>query len=370
MIKVSLRKKVIGICLLFLILFFLAACEKDQEVNSEVDINPTSTPVPTADVALEEEIEEESEEEEYALRNFVFPASGVRPYAVMIDNAGPRTLPQGGLHLAQIIYEIIVEGGETRFMPLFWEQDATMIGPVRSSRHYFLDYVMEHDAIYAHIGWSPMAQRDISTFGISNINGAGDVFWKLTKDRNNWQDTYTSMERLKNYVDRTNFRKTTEVEQVFKYSDKPVELLDGKDAEKIKLTYSWVMSSSFTYDPEKKIYLRDRRDAPHMERVSEEQLTAKNIIVQKVRNYPIKDDYAGRQEVVTVGSGEGYYITNGKYIEITWSKGSRREKTRYLDKEGNEILLNPGQTWIQIFPTTAKVEITNLDINEDISSPS
>ena len=94
-----------------------------------------------------------------------------------------------------------------------------------------------------------------------------------------------------------------------------------------------------------------------MERITGEQLTAKNIIIQKAKNYTIKGDDAGRQEVNTVGSGEGYFISNGKYINITWSKKSRTDQTKYFDSEGKEIELNPGQTWIQITPTSGKVTI-------------
>ena len=42
---------------------------------------------------------------------------------------------------------------------------------MRSSRHYYLDYALENDAVYVHWGWSPQAQSDISSLGINNING-------------------------------------------------------------------------------------------------------------------------------------------------------------------------------------------------------
>lgn len=355
------RKKEILTFFLFLMLLLFSACRSNETLNEHLIENETPTPLAgdktSEQLEQQEEGEEQKEEKSYALRNFKIPAEGTRPHAVMIDNAGPRVLPQGGLNLAQVIYEVVVEGGETRFMSIFWDQDPTMIGPVRSSRHYFLDYSMEHDAIYVHIGWSPMAQRDIPNFGINNINGAAGVFWDITDDPYNWQDSYTSMEKIKSYIKKTGFRTTTEVEPAFLYSDEPILLEDGKRAEKINLNYSWVMSSSYEYDVEKEVYFRFRKDEPHMERVSEEQLSAKNIIIQLVRSYPIKGDNAGRQEVDTVGSGSGYYITNGKHIEITWSKSSRKGKTEYFDKEGNEILLNPGQTWIQIFPTNGTLEI-------------
>ena len=93
-----------------------------------------------------------------------------RPIAVMIDNHN-QAWPQAGLNQAYLVYEIIVEGGETRLMALFKGVNVDKIGPVRSSRHYFLDYAMENDAIYAHYGWSPQAENDIKRYSINNLNG-------------------------------------------------------------------------------------------------------------------------------------------------------------------------------------------------------
>ena len=107
-----------------------------------------------------------------------------RPIAVMIDNHN-GAWPQAGLNQAYMVYEIIVEGGETRLMALFKGVTVDKIGPVRSSRHYFLDYAMENDAIYAHFGWSPQAKSDISKYSINNINGiteSSSTFWRV-KDK-------------------------------------------------------------------------------------------------------------------------------------------------------------------------------------------
>ncbi len=83
-----------------------------------------------------------------------------RPIAVMIDN-NTNAWPQAGINDAYMVYEIRVEGGETRLMALFKNVDLEKIGPVRSSRHYFLDYVMENDAMYAHFGASYIADEQI-----------------------------------------------------------------------------------------------------------------------------------------------------------------------------------------------------------------
>ena len=99
--------------------------------------------------------------------------SNRRPIAVMIDN-NVGNYAHVGLQDAYLTYEIIVEGGLTRIMAIFKDVNTSVIGPVRSSRHYFLDYALESDAIYAHYGWSTFAENDISFLGVNNINGLYD----------------------------------------------------------------------------------------------------------------------------------------------------------------------------------------------------
>ena len=93
-----------------------------------------------------------------------------RPMAFMIDN-NTNAQPQSALNSAYMVYEIIVEGGETRLMALFKGATIDQVGPIRSARHYFLDYAMENDALYAHLGMSPQAQATFQEFGIQHING-------------------------------------------------------------------------------------------------------------------------------------------------------------------------------------------------------
>lgn len=301
-----------------------------------------------------------NEDEKIEKDKFKFPNESKRPYAIMIDNEGTKCLPQGGLDKAQIIYEIIVEGGETRLMPIFWETEPELVGPIRSSRHYFLDYVLEHDAIYVHFGWSPMAMRDIPKLKINNINGVangGEIFWDLTEDKYNWQDSYTSMEKIKEYVDRVKYRTETDKKPVFTYNSEDIELEEGISAEKVQIKYNQLNISEYIFDITTGEYSRMRKGKPHMERVSDKQLMAKNIIIQFAKNYTIPGDKEDRQEVVTVSEGEGWFITCGKAIEIKWSKKSRGEATKYEDKYGNTIKLNPGQTWVQIVPLYGKAEM-------------
>ncbi len=338
----------------------LAACNTPGQIESQPVNKQADSTVQEKSAVAEATPELVVAEPAPAEGDFLLPAEGVRPISVMIDNEGAKCLPQGGLDKAQIIYELLVEGGETRLMPIFWGVDAEMIGPVRSARDYFLDYSMEHDAVFVHFGWSPQAKADLSKFKINNINGlyvGNDVIWELTKDKGNWQDSYTSMDKLTAYAKKMKYKVKTEAEFPFEYNKSDVSPAKGKAAEKISLVYSALYSCEYEYDNAAAVYKRLRKGKPQLERVSGKQLEAKNIIIQYTPSNSIKGDKLGRQEMNTTGSGKGYFITGGNAIKIKWVKESRRAQTKYTDEAGKEILLNRGQTWIQVIPTTAKVVI-------------
>ena len=326
---------------------------KPTTTENPTTAEPEETTVPEMTVPSPTLISDEPVSE------FNFPEEGKRPFAVMIDNEGTKPLPQGGLNKAQLIYEIIVEYGVTRLMALYWNEDPEMIGPVRSSRHYFIEYAMEHDALYVHIGQSPKAEIYLRDYKIQNVNGVlrGHwIFWDITNDPKNWQDTYTSMKKIKDYMTNAKYRFTTEKPLVFTYNETGAELACDKPANEITLKYSYY-SCSYEYDQQTRRYRRFREGKPHLERSTGKQLMATNIIVQYVKNYTIKGDTEGRQELDNVGEGKGYFISYGKVIDITWSKESETEATIYKDLNGTVIKLNPGQTWVQVVPETAKVTI-------------
>ena len=292
---------------------------------------------------------------------FVMPQDGVRPVAVMIDNESDAVLPQGGIGEAQIVYEVITEYGATRYMTLFWDNLPAMVGPVRSSRHYFLDYVMDYDAIYAHIGWSDYAYRDLAEFEIDNIDGvtreAGGVYWDLTREKNNYHDSYTSAERLNKFISSAGYETKTTQSIPFTYNKDDLDLSGAKAAEEVFIKYSTVSSSGFYYDSSQKNYKRTRLGEFQIDRNTNETVRAKNIIIQFVKNESIAGDKYGRQELYTTGTGNGYYITNGKCEEISWKKDERTQQTKYFNSRGQKLTLNPGQTWIQIVSPNADVRV-------------
>lgn len=286
--------------------------------------------------------------------------SDSRIIAVMINN-NHDAWPHAGLQDSFLNYEIIVEGGITRIMALFKDTDTEKIGSVRSARHYFLDYAMENDAIYVHHGRSPQALSDIENYEIDNIEGLYDAagFWRDTAlDKKYEHTSFTNIEKINEVIEQKGYRNITDEDLLLNYKVEEVnlnKLENAIKADKISIEYSNYQTTYYTYDEENKVYLRSMEDEPHVDAITKKQYTTKNIIVYQVKNRTI--DSVGRQDIDNVGSGEGYYITNGYAVPITWEKASRSSQTVYKYMDGEEIEVNDGNTWIQIQPVGKELGI-------------
>lgn len=287
-----------------------------------------------------------------------------RPIAVMIDNHN-LAWPQAGLNKAYLVYEAIVEGGETRLMALFKDTNVDKIGPVRSARHYFLDYAMENDAIYTHFGWSPQAQNDISIYGINNINGITESetsFWRV-RDKTSPHNVVTSTQDILKIAKSKGYKTTSEKESVLNYVADEVNLGNGQEAKSVTIPHSNLQTVKYEYDEKNQVYKRFARKKAQTDWDTGNSITTKNIIITFCDNYTLDDsEDKGRQGLRNIGTFNGYYITNGKAIKIKCIKEARNIQTRYEDMDGNEIKVNDGNTWINICPRDAEVEIESEDV--------
>ena len=293
-----------------------------------------------------------------------------RPIAVMIDNHN-QAWPQAGLNKAYLVYEAIVEGGETRLMALFKGVTVDKIGPVRSSRHYFLDYAMENDAIYAHYGWSPQAESDIKRYSINNLNGITEsetTFWRV-KDKSAPHNAVTSTDAILKAAKAKKYKTTSTKESVLNYVTDEVDLKDGQGATTVTIPHSTLQTVKYEYDEENQVYKRYARNKAQTDWDTGNSVTTKNIIITFCDNYELDDvENKGRQGLKNIGTFDGYYITNGKAIKIKCIKEERNKQTRYEDLKGNEIEVNDGNTWINICPTDAEVQIEGPEITENTES--
>ena len=311
-------------------------------------------------VDLKETISDISGEVEIKNIKIVDQFSKSRPIAVMINN-NHAAWPHAGLGDAYITYEIIAEGGITRLMAIFKDKDTAKIGSVRSSRPYYLDYALENDAIYVHYGYSDDARNDISMLGVDNINGLTNenVFWRDTSLNKAREHTaFTSMEKIKDFSKQKGYDRDTNKKLLLKYSVDEIDLSEKEDAAKadnIFLKYSNYTNSSYEYDSENKVYKRSMSGTAHVDAITGDQYTYKNIIVAPLKNYSY-DSY-GRQKLENIGTFDGYFITNGYSVPITFSKDSRDSQTVYKYKDGSVVKFNDGNTFIQITPLGEEIKI-------------
>ncbi len=268
-----------------------------------------------------------------------------QPLAIMVDNHIDAR-PQSGLNNADVVYEAVTEAGITRFMAIYANQEAEVVGPVRSCRHYFVYWASEYDAIYAHIGASPQGYDALRATGITSLDAARGrgVYWR-SNDRLAPHNAYASTKELRDST-------TDEGEGrlgALRFGQYDTIAKEGGVTE-VKIVHPDDYSVAYTYSEKKNVYLRYMEGYPHVDAWSGLQYEPKNVIVQFVETWRINGDREGRVDMALVGRGKAYVFTGGKAIEGAWIKEGLARPTRFVDAQGDDIVLNPGQTWIQVVP--------------------
>ena len=284
--------------------------------------------------------------------------SKTRPVGIMI-NCHSEALPQSGLQDAYAVYELMVEGGITRMFALFKDKDFTKVGAVRSVRAQYLGYAFENDAIIIHAGGSAEATNRMANEGIANISVDGKYGQRdmqLAKKRA-WEHTlFTKWSSVSQAIKDRGLRSTTDTTPVLNYSAEEVDMskyTTKKDANNVSIRYSNYRTSNYYYDADKKVYLRSMNGTKNVDLVTGQRYEVKNIIVYGVKysNY-CDHGYCGYVKPANIGNGEGWYITDGVALPIKWSKKDEKSKTEYRVKEtGEELKVNDGNTYFQIYPT-------------------
>ena len=293
--------------------------------------------------------------------NIVNEESKSRPYAIMINNVeGARRL-QSGLQDAYMVYELMVEGGITRYLALFLDQTTERIGSIRSARHYYLDYALENDAIYVHHGYSPQAREDWSKLGVDRIEvNESTTGWRDKSASKTYEFTlFTNIEKLGKGIRSKRTERNKDLLLNYSVDNIDISQMEGAiPANKVDIKYSNNTTTNYKYDTDNNIYLRSVNNKSQNDYVTGKQLTVKNIIVYKVKYSNIQGDDKGRQTIDNVGNGTGYYISNGYAVPITWKKDSRSSATIYKYNNGKEIQVNDGNTFIQIMPDNQTLAIS------------
>lgn len=302
-------------------------------------------------------------------RNFPNPINGVLytqseakewkdklPLAVVIENHTDAR-PQSGLSRADLVYEALAEGGITRFLAVYLSED-TKLGPIRSNRPYFIDWLMEYDAGYAHVGGSPKAQSLVKSLRIADLDQffIGPPTYERSSSRFAPHNVYTTTAKLRRAASGRGYKGPVNIDS-WQFADDEATPSARPRKSEIGIPYpAFGMNVLWRYDAKSNTYLRFNAGVAHKDAETKKQLFAKTVIVQYVKTLPEESGH-GRLKMGTVGSGKVLVFKDGKTIVGKWKKTSRKARTGFFDQEGNEISLNRGKIWVQVVPSDFKITI-------------
>lgn len=279
-----------------------------------------------------------------------------RPVAVMINNH-VQGRPQTGLNEADIVYEAVTESGITRYMAIYWSNGPKVVGPIRSARQYFIEWLSPFDALYIHDGCAATSDPrtnacgNIYTYNIKDVSTRGA--WR-SSDRFAPHNEYTSIQYAWEYGASMKWDSFYQKTESWKFK-KDAKLEDRGQKTKVTIKYRLDMNNyglydtQWTYDRAKNEYIHRIGGVTDIDYVTKKPITAKTVIIEEV---DLTDAYDGKGRVIidTIDKGKIKVLMDGKIFNGTWKKDSRMDRTRYYDSAGKELELNRGRVWINVLP--------------------
>lgn len=352
----SMKRKV---CILLAVLMaatLLPACSKKEEPKKETKVEKE-----------EPKVEEEPEEEIPANQNLLTglgdlseEAIGKRPVAVMVNNI-PAAMPQYGVEQADVIFEIPVEGDQTRFMALYADYTKLpKICAIRSCRYYFPAFSQGFDAFYVNWGIDDSIADYLQSLGLDQYDGMNNPGGLFGRDEERQKAGYP-LEHT-GYFDGTRFASVVQAEgkrtdladdkkdTAFRFNGMSEQLKPaGGDCTKVDINFG-AQSATLTYDEASKTYKKDNSGEPQIDGKTGNQLAFTNVFVLET-SISVRDD-VGHKELDWQGGMDsaGYYISNGGIQKIHWAKEANNEwsRLRFYDENGQEISINRGKTYIAV----------------------
>jgi hypothetical protein len=285
------------------------------------------------------------------------------PIAVMVDDQF-YARPQSGFNQAGVVWQAPAEGGIPRYMMIFLDGNPAAVGPVRSSRLYFVQWAAEWRAVYAHAGGSPQAMATLRKYGkgqlvynAEDFRWEGTYFWRI-KTRSSPHNLYTDGAHLRTLAKRLGAKAVTPRTAWTFGPDAP---LDARPTGgRIDVAYK-ENSISYRYDRATNTYKRYVGGAAQVDAADKKPVAPRNVVVMLVKFGPLNDGHPqkGRLEAANIGKGTAWISTNGLTIKGTWRKANAKDPTRFYDAKGNPVTLTAGQTFIEVLdPKTCTEKFT------------
>ncbi|MBO7132059.1 DUF3048 domain-containing protein [Candidatus Saccharibacteria bacterium] len=308
-------------------------------------------------------------------------------YCIQVPNGLDGARPQVGLTEAGVIFEAIAEAGITRFAAIFQNPSTAVIGPIRSLRIYYLNWDTPFDCTIVHAGGSADALAAVGSGAYKDLTENYAYMYRGTAYGRLWNNLFTTSQDLRQ-VSADRGYNSSNVQGFARLTPAEAEKarIDGMVEEKLKITTATEKDTSklnpetstisfrfgsvgsfnvvYNYDLATNTYHRsygdgnaheiykcpdeDRGEVDPENICSLTQMTPKVVVAMIVEERRASDNY--HEDVTVIGSGEAYVFQNGVVKHGTWNKGSAGEQIKFLDDNGNEIRLVPGQTFISAIP--------------------
>lgn len=344
-------KKIIAFLLALVIaLLCFAGCGKKDEATTEPSTEATTQPTTEADEEPQGNLNLLTGR--YTLSD---EAVGKRPMAVMINNI-KQSLPQYGISKADIMYEIVTEGGITRMMAIFGDYTKVpSVCSVRSCRYYYPIFAMGYDAVYFCFGGNQtLGYPTLKRLNMDYYDGKTYGTLLFDRDKN----------RIGKYaIEHTGYLKGANIPKAMEKDKMRTDLLEGKTGTAFKfkdkftvvsderctgltVSFSNAYYSTFKYDADKKVYKKYHSGNPHMDSAANKQLAFQNLFILQTDVHLYKDN-----KIIELDwtGGDGYYVSKGTVIEIKWEKPTEQDYIKYYVKEtGKELEVNPGKSYIAV----------------------
>ncbi len=306
-----------------------------------------------------------------------------RPLGIMVENSVDAR-PQSGLSSADVIFEAVAEGGITRFLSIFYCTDVATVGPARSARVYFMDFIggFGNNPLYAHVGGAntpgpadALGQlEDMGWAGFNDLNQFSigfPVFWRDYERLPGVATEHTMYTSTVKLWDIAKKRGLTEVDEDGVAWNDGFESWNFKDdaplssrPSSLKVSYSfWDSQPNFdttwTYDKTTNSFLRSTAGEKHLDKNTGKQLAAKTVVLLFMDEDVADDGYDQGQHLLygTEGTGKAMILQDGKASDGTWEKEDRFTQIKIMDKQGKEIAFTRGLIWFAVVPTGNSVTV-------------
>lgn len=261
----------------------------------------------------------------------------------MIENS-PDARPQSGIRDAGVVYEAVAEGGITRFLTLFQEAQPGYIGPIRSVRPYYLDWLVPFDAPVAHVGGSAEAIAQIRAENIKDLDyGVNSGYYQRISTRYAPHNVYTSRAKLLELQNSKGWNKS----EFTGWERKAEAPSAAANAKSISLNISsFLYNPIFSYDVASNSYIRSQAGKPHVDEKTNLPIAPKTVIAI-VMPKSIHPD--GVHTVYgTSGSGKAFVFQDGIVTTGTWEKADRKTQIQFKGADSKPIPINIGNVWISV----------------------